>query len=212
MRNFEQEREVLEQNMIKHRTEMQVHLDALEPHNIAIAEIQDKLKELALDEVNFKRDSCKTLEDKIAFFVDNKNSIGCINAARAFFKKCTPSLCICGYTPEVNQMRFQLLMKRERSDVQEVQKDIELLLPFLTPHLVTLRRHKTSFHAIVFDLLEHTLSEDGGYSFFYNTDADEWCVYYYYETDPIFKSSSLYDALVYLCDNHWYYDPTSEED
>lgn len=208
MKNFEGMRRALRMQIESHNEAIRPLLEAMAPHEETIRMHKENLAKLDIEEMQYNRSQCKTVSEQIAFHMNCANDIGDgYDVAKKFFATTTPNLWTSGTYHETNQRAFQIQMRVDHSNVDDVQRELEAVVVHYIPMELTPKgRVKEKFNGIPIDILEHTLSEDGVYKVYYNFDTSEWMLLFQYDREPLICSTDLREVLVYICNYHWYYE------
>lgn len=116
-----------------------------------------------------------------------------------------------GYYPAIEQQGLKVILYKDKSTNQQTIESISKVLP----HMKTVEGiDNTRPNIKVFGIFEHTLSEYGSYSLFFDTDSEEWVVSIisWHRRRDVYVTKSLEDVINYISENHSYDCPESEDE
>ena len=115
-----------------------------------------------------------------------------------------------GYYPSISQQGLKIVLYKDKHNNQETVDIINKVLP----HMKTIEGIDNERPNIkVFGIFEHTLSEYGSYSLFFDTDSEEWIVSIisWHRRRDVYVTKSLEDVINYISENHSYDWPDKDE-
>lgn len=174
-----------------------------------ITELKSKISSIERDEMEQPEMS----EDaRIAFYLENDGDTKGMEHYKAKEKFWQDrGLWPSGYFPSIQQQGLKVMLYVDKSTNQQTIDIISKVLP----HMKTIEGIDDKRPNIkVFGIFEHTLSEDGSYSLFFDTDCEEWIVSIisWRRRSDVYVTKSLEDVIEYISENHSYDGRYDDED
>lgn len=116
-----------------------------------------------------------------------------------------------GYYPSIQQQGLKVMLYVNKSKNQQTIDIINKVLP----HMKTIEGIDDERPNIkVFGIFEHTLSEYGSYSLFFDTDREEWIVSIisWHRRRDVYVTKSLENVIEFISENHAYDGNDYDED
>lgn len=180
--------------------------DKMQPMIKENSALTDEIQYLQAQVLKLQAEGIKTEEDMIKFYIVNDGSSGSMDhyyARNNFFESL--GLRTYGYCPATNQSGFQIMLYKDKSNLEQTLNGIQKVLPFIIPiDGSDYSRNKV----IIFKIFERTCSEYGSYSLVYDVDSTEWVLsiiaWNHRSELKVFKT--LHEALDYISIEHYYGD------
>lgn len=182
--------------------------EQIKPLNIKVQSLYDDIEELngKLSEVerNEMDQSGITEDARIAYYLEND---GDTKGSEHYHATCKfwqdMGMRPDGYFPSINQKSLSVMLYKDKSTNA---KTIDTITKTL-PHMKTIDgidEYRPNIK--VFGIFEHTLSEYGSYSLFFDTDTEEWIVsiIVYRSRRDVYVTKSLDDVINYISEHHSY--------
>jgi hypothetical protein len=188
--------------------EREVILEQIKPFQDKVGSLYNEIQSLKAKLYAIDRDNMDHPEmsedERIAYYLENdgdSKGMDHYKAKEKFWQKL--GLWPSGYYPSIQQQGLRVMLYKDKHTNQQTIDIISKVLP----HMKTIEGIDHNRPNIkVFGIFEHTLSEYGSYSLFFDTDYEEWIVSIisWHTRRDVYVTESLEDVINYISENHSY--------